>query len=91
MTKRTLSLILATSSLLIFAFAAWVGFVPLDTEHYNEYQWENRLKEWTNENIFEPLNWDWPIKERYALTKIGLIIATISGVTAIWLQSQVKP
>jgi hypothetical protein len=81
-----LSMILASISVFLFTLSAWIGFVPLDKEHFNENQWENRVKKWTNK-MFEKCvpKWQWPRTERYALTKLGLALAAILGFLGIWL------
>lgn len=86
MTTPLCNMILASFSVLIFAFATWIGFVPLDKKHFNKNQWENRVKKWTNK-MFEKLfpKWQWPGTERYALTKVGLGIAVLFGLLGIWL------
>jgi hypothetical protein len=78
--------ILGAISIAISAFAAWIGFVPLDIERFNRKQWENRLKEWTN-RIFKRLHWEWPVNTPYALTKILLGIAALLGILSIFLPS----
>ena len=73
--------ICAGISLFIFAVAAWIGFVELKDTN----RWENRLKDWTNRRIFKKIKWNWAVNNRFALTKIGLIIGLGLGITSIIL------
>lgn len=72
--------ICAVISLVIFAIATWIGFVELD----NPNRWENKLKARLNV-IFIRLKWNWAVDNRFALTKIGLIIGFGLGITSIVL------
>ena len=72
--------ICALISLLIFVAATWIGFVEL----HNPNQWENKLKDRLNV-IFINLKWSWAVNNRFALTKIGLIIGLGLGITSILL------
>jgi len=86
------SQILGAISIAIFAFATWIGFVPLDKEasdpnlRFNPNSPENRLKERANK-VFQKVHWDWPIKTPYALTKILIGVATVLGIIAIFLSN----
>lgn len=70
--------ICAGLSLFIFTVAAWIGFV--DTKDPN--QPENKLKVWLNTRIFAK-RCRWAAKNPYALTKVGLVIGFVLGVTSI--------
>ncbi|MBN2456552.1 MAG: hypothetical protein JXB29_08490 [Sedimentisphaerales bacterium] len=76
------SAILGAISIIAFAFATWVGFVRLDEKGYNPQQWENRFKDWTNK-FFKKIKWKWPINTPYALTKLILAFATLTGILSI--------
>ena len=72
--------ICALISLLILVAATWIGFVDL----HNPRQKENILKDRLNV-IFINLKWNWAVNNRFALTKIGLIIGLGLGITSIVL------
>jgi len=78
--------ILGAISIAIFAFATWIGFVPLKGEEgFNPEQCEHRIKGWVNRVILQRLHCNWAINTPYALTKILIVFAALIGIISIFL------